>query len=424
MVRLTSASSLAISSLVPKHTIPDELLLLIFEEASRSEEHKSRCSIETDVFLLATLSQVSRRWHRVAMTPSLWSIIRIRPNDTITPSICLARSHNSLLDIAVEYGYTSVPHPPRVEGQKASSLIAPLLPHIGRWRSLRVSARRTPLRHVIDDLKDAHAGRLEVLEFAQCETEFATVDIGPPLKVFSPNGLPSLRSIRLYGALPMEPASIGIPTTRSLHLVRALDHPLEWDRFYEQLTTASRVENLTISTGRACLSRDKPYPMIELPVVRSLQIDFLSFSHQSTIFEVLNLPDLERLRLSWITDWDVFLDSLCFSAFAVEARFHRVTRLTIRMIQGMPTFVDFRLFGSFPNLEVLYLDDIDDVEPFFAAIEGMWVNEATGESLVAWPMMREIHWVSGARNETDTDQIKALEKSRRISGHPLSIFRE
>ncbi|KAF4574263.1 hypothetical protein EYR40_006022 [Pleurotus pulmonarius] len=385
--------------------LPFEVLLLVFEEATRPPTSQD---FSTDFHSLASFCCVSKRWNTVGMTPSLWSTICVTPTDTaISVDVCIRRSRRSPLTIAVEYGYDST-----VDSRATLlSTFSRLHEHIGRWRFLRISARRQYLRGLLSLLESAFAPRLEHLQLAQNETKFSPVDIGPLFNIFM-GGLPSLKSLRTFGFIPITRESLERPSLSRLEIVRALDHPSEWDQFHDFLVAPRNLTHLEISTGRAGLVPNTTYPIIDLPNLRSLCLTYGSSDTQSTILNVIDAPNLERLEVSWISDWNIFLHSLESLCKCHPTRFPHVTTLTLHKIAYTPTFKDYRLFGAFPNLKRLILDAVQDVDTFCEAIDVLWEDEVSGERSYPWPKLEEIV-ITG--NDASTDFIGHIS-----TRHPIS----
>ncbi|KDQ28610.1 hypothetical protein PLEOSDRAFT_1102652 [Pleurotus ostreatus PC15] len=388
--------------------LPFEVLLLIFEEATRAATPQN---FSVDLHSLASFCCVSKRWNTVGMTPSLWSTICVTPTESPSIDICIRRSRRSPLTIAVEYGYDST-----ADGRATLlSTFSRLHEHIGRWRFLRISARRQYLRGLLSLLECASAPRLEHLQLAQNETKFSPVDIGPLFNIFM-GGLPSLKSLRTFGFIPVTKESFERPSLSRLETVRALNHPCEWGQFYDFLAAPRNLTHLAISTGRVGLVPNTTYPIIDLPNLRSLCLTYGSSDTQSTILNILDAPNLERLEVSWISDWDVFLHSLESLCECHPTRFPHVTTLIFHKIVYTPTFEDYRLFEAFPNLKCLVLDAVQDVETFYEAIDSLWEDDVSGDRSYPWPKLEGI-LVTG--NDVSQDVASYIPTKRPISGQAL-----
>lgn len=131
----------------PVYRLPNELFSHIFEFANERPRDQSNRPIGWNV------SEVSRRWRQIALhTPRLWSTIDVLDQRFI--DLCISRSGKVSLDIELDTCLNKVVPSER----KMEDYVASLVPHIGRWRTLKLHHEITPafLHHLSSPAPKLH----------------------------------------------------------------------------------------------------------------------------------------------------------------------------------------------------------------------------------------------------------------------------
>ncbi|KAG8975764.1 hypothetical protein FRB90_009416, partial [Tulasnella sp. 427] len=170
-----------------------------------------------------TASHVCRRWRSYALgTPSLWSTLRFtqsNPDRTIlTYQIWLARTFpDAPLDITIghqPFHAASVKH--------AKAIMRLIMPHVGRWRSLRVDPVPVKIfRFIFDRWGTAEAPMLEVLKVFGTEFSPHLAKSKWQIKLSINRHTPSLKEL-VTRALPL--AHLAEAVNTHLQVLR-LTHP-------------------------------------------------------------------------------------------------------------------------------------------------------------------------------------------------------
>lgn len=211
------------SGSAPLLCLPNELLASIFEAAAWSQ------SAEEDELFEMTLSHVSQRLRDVAITtPTLWRRIvmwELSAQPFIIPRLYLSRSKDVSLDITISLAALPTPV------VSFRSFLDLLVPHIDRWRTLRVSVFDTQHLQIM-----AHVLKLQMpmlLELIEVHDTGARIWGGSgrcvhdedkcyrvpadenSWRVFT-GGAPSLRTVHLHGRPPILFAPLD--AVQTLHL--------------------------------------------------------------------------------------------------------------------------------------------------------------------------------------------------------------
>ncbi|KDQ16963.1 hypothetical protein BOTBODRAFT_186158 [Botryobasidium botryosum FD-172 SS1] len=215
------------------HRLPNEVLAMVFKFAMPNGSYSYRTHENRPPF---NVMLVSTLWRDIVMsTPALWGHIDIRNRSLI--ETFLLRSRQAALDIDFA-GYKSEfrPAPPFNVDQQVvttdqktfSNFIEPLLPHLGRWRSLVTrNVAATELHLCL--LSPAPNLKCFMMRSRRCNHE----DEAPPyngIPLFAGH-TPRLRKLRLNGAYFPLRYSIYTGLTSlelsAIHYAEPVQHPLQ-----------------------------------------------------------------------------------------------------------------------------------------------------------------------------------------------------
>lgn len=408
------------------HTLPNELLTLIFEAGSALTEpqlceHKSpyvSITVKKLPPFISAVMQVCRRWRQVAMhTPSLWTTLHISRSKKAVdklPNIKdfrnplswvnehLARSQALPLDISLDCRHLST-----------KTIFAQLTPESHRWRSLRItitSVQELPTALVA--LKKVAAPILETLEIASLKYHDS---ISPTVSSFFRNGLaPRLAHVRLnrvnlsWLAFPLKDL-----TTLELRFVVWPTFPLLAD----MLADSPNLQHLLlhIDNTAAKLLERQSRPSISIPSLKSLEIRLFS-QGQPTIcpfLQIFSTPALESLTMRDVTssDWCRIL-----VYFRIHGTGYPLLRhLTLSCIKGLIN-VDSSAVRAFPQLTSLSLSGL-----YANAFFRLLVDEKTDDMfrVPVWPNLARVH-VEGDANLND-ELVQEAVDARQLMGRSVSV---
>ncbi|KAG6335962.1 hypothetical protein ID866_3115 [Astraeus odoratus] len=393
-------------------------------------------------------SHICRHWRNVALeTPSLWNKIYISdddspPFDRVTTY--LQRSKSLPLDITIgwepsDYVEQLVELPEDVDFE---ALLALLVPHIPKWRYLRVDV--TSYEHMFIFLKTVAdpsipaASQLEELELHHYEDSesliFLRPDLAHHITIFN-GSTPPLKSVDLWGVhVDWNQSWLRSANLLALQLAyHTEDVRPSWAAFSTMLRRSPALEMLylissgpsgppsewIIEPGAVEWDADTSSPIL----LQSLTELVLAFNPPSYVAELLRrlcMPGLKRLTLDFADDdyTDLVLQ-LVGPATSVLTPFGGRPRSLLRTIEdlkiaGLPCdnrSVD-RLYDQLVNLKTLNLSMIYLALPFF---DRLFPHQTpSGSSSVVLPALTSLS-VSGVAGE----RLRELVTARKDAGVPL-----
>ncbi|KAK0204421.1 hypothetical protein DFS33DRAFT_653408 [Desarmillaria ectypa] len=419
----TEMEDVATSNII--HTLPNELLTLIFEAGSvltfpSLVEPKSPfvpITVKKVSSFMNTVMHVCHRWRQVAIhTPALWTTLHIsrsrkaldnlpsvkdfrNPMPWVTEH--LMRSQCLPLDISLDCRHISI-----------KSVFNQLIPESHRWRSLVITIPSVQdLPNALSSLKKIPAPSLETLEITSLKYHDS---IAPNLTSFFRGGLsPNLSHVRLnrvslsWLAFPLK----GL-TTLDLRFVIWPTFP----HLAEMLSGSPNLQNLILhidNTAAKLLDR-RGRAAITIPSLRSLEIRLFSQGSPTIcpFLQIFSIPALESLTLREVTssDWCRIL-----VYFRVNCTSYPVLRhLRLSCIRGLIS-VDSSAVRAFPQLTHLSLNGI-----YSSAFCRLLIDEKTddGYRVPVWPNMTSL----SIRGDVDLN-VNLLERAiiaRRRMGRTLT----
>ncbi|KAF8904829.1 hypothetical protein CPB85DRAFT_1457083 [Mucidula mucida] len=411
------------------HTLPNELLTLIFEAGS-ALTYPSLCepkspyvpiTVKKITPFMTTVMHVCHRWRQVAIhTPALWTTLHVSrskkavdklPNikDFRNPIAWvtehLTRSQSLPLDISIDCRNLS-----------AKTVFAQLTPESNRWRSLRITLTSVQeLPTALTNLKKVSAPLLETLEITSLKYHDS---ISPPITSFFRNGLsPRLAHVRLnrvnlsWLAFPLKDL-----TTLELRFVVWPTYPLLAD----MLSGSPNLESLLlhIDNTAAKLLERHTRPSISIPSLKSLEIRLFS-QGQPTIcpfLQIFSIPALESLTMRDVTssDWCRIL-----VYFRVHCTSYPVLRhLTLSSIKGLIS-VDSSAVRAFPQLTTLSLAGL-----YANAFFRLLVDEKTDDMyrVPVWPNLGRV--VVAGDPSLNVALVNRAVEARRTMGRAIVVCEE
>lgn len=330
-------------------TLPNEILAYIFTLGTNSRPGRNG----KPPFALL-VSCVTRRWREVAIgSPSLWSNLVFTTSvhsDHWCAALWLPRSGAHPLDITID-----------LLSRAKERIMDIIVPHIARWRRLSVKAwDRRDLEVVLSPLRSASAPLLQHVEFRCLVDE----NVGswrshePCLALDTPR----LRSVRLRGLC------LGCsPPCHSLSAIHLDSHEifLTHREIADLLSASPGLTSLMLRLLRVHLPEDKDLPIIKVPSLRSLAVNF-RHSEKSFVylFALLSMPALECLELTRMNREHTEEFGLYCQRHSLSPKFPELQKLKLFSCGGSDdnnnTYGDHMMvtfLASFPTITSLYRVD-------------------------------------------------------------------
>ncbi|KAJ7696701.1 hypothetical protein B0H17DRAFT_1052770 [Mycena rosella] len=205
------------SLLSPVRRLPSEILAGIFAQCqipSELPDSEARSLADLAQAPLLVLSQVSSRWHEIALcTPTLWDTIKLYSFDLWSTDNMIEQSM-TLLRVALDRGANS---PLNLEICTLGSMysldytlpLQLLAQHCERWKTVSLLCTYSALRHL-----SGIRGKLPLLETLQI-----MYDTSDPLDLF--DDAPTLRTFLVAGPAPLTVVNTHLA---QLHMIGCLGH--------------------------------------------------------------------------------------------------------------------------------------------------------------------------------------------------------
>lgn len=361
-------------------SLPNEILAYIFTigASTRPRRHD-----ELPFPLL--VSSINVEWRDVAVnSPPVWSNL-IFANDVQSDHWCatiwLPRSGAHPLDITID-----------LLGRTKDHIMDLILPHVARWRKLSVTAwDRRDMEDVLLPLRTLPAPLLQHVEFRCNEDE------DPSFWELHNHCLaldaPSLKSIRLRGLCTQcAPPLVGLT---ALHLDSHKIFPTH-SELSDLITASPALNTLMLRLLRITFPADKDLPVINIPSLRSLVMNFrhceLTFVH---LFSLLSTPALESLELIRMDRFQIsdVIERLHLPSCSLP-RYQNVHTLKLFHFggpgDGNCISDNHRLhefFGLFPNVLSLYRVESEEefvIHPHLEFLKSITFSSTQKEQIREW----------------------------------------
>ena len=322
--------------IAPIQVLPDEVLGVMFEVASRPESEPSKSSYiswdsERRVPLPIILASVSRRWRHVALSrSSLWTNIYLTPwQPRMWTELALSRADSQLLDVTIDYCTEYCPKIPALD-----ELLDVIFPRIASWKSLKIVTHHVGvLSHVAIRLRNAYAPNLLGLRLSLTGS-------GPPgnqhisLPPILQGGAPALMRLHVD--------SVGVAwLSRPFEGLSVLDLRWLWSDTklsYQQLrgllAASPNLRKLVLRGLYVELNPAVCYPTISITSLVSLE---LSGDNVSFMRSLLDIPALQELSLVNVdeAEWRDLMRSFEFPARRSYPHLHSLHCLNVSTTPSM-----------------------------------------------------------------------------------------
>ncbi|KAG9315490.1 hypothetical protein JVU11DRAFT_3103 [Chiua virens] len=385
------------------------------EDGSDASESSDSISPSFQVIV----SHVCRHWREVALsTPSIWTTIEVTP-ECCPPyqhvSTMLERSKGLPIDVLVDSGL----------GHRSSILYGLLVPHIHRWRTVRIDV--SYYAHVyaflvaVSDPAIPAAPQLTSLELYHHEdssergefSSFMHPKIGDHFVLFG-GSAPRLTSVVLWG-VHIDWDQPWIASSSTLKELQLAYHPDDvrpsWSQFASILRSASSLESLSLE-----IDLNSP---IQLPKVTDLTLAFHSERRAIGLLHKLYLPALKELALNFDEgDYTDFVDELAGQATSLPTAQEQPRSLLNKIeklkIAGLPCRPECarRLYSELQNLRLLNISMSFVPETFLYILSES--RTPAGPNDIYLPRLVTLY-VAG----TSGDDIREVVEKRKELGVPL-----
>ncbi|KAF8995964.1 hypothetical protein BDZ89DRAFT_1084409 [Hymenopellis radicata] len=379
------------------HTLPNELLTLIFEAGS-ALTYPSLCepkspyvpiTVKKMTPFMTTVMHVCHRWRQAV--DKLPNIKDFR-NPIAWVTEHLTRSQSLPLDISIDSH-----------------------PESHRWRSLRITLTSVQeLPTALTNLKKVSAPLLETLEITSLKYHDS---ISPPITSFFRNGLsPRLAHVRL-NRVNLSWLAFPLKDLTTLELRFVVWPPTPSCRHVGRLPNLESLL-LHIDNTAAKLLERHTRPSISIPSLKSLEIRLFS-QGQPTIcpfLQIFSIPALESLTMRDVTssDWCRIL-----VYFRVHCTSYPVLRhLTLSSIKGLIS-VDSSAVRAFPQLTTLTLSGL-----YANAFFRLLVDEKTDDMyrVPVWPNLGRL--VVAGDPSLNIGLVNRAVDARRKMGRAITVSEE
>lgn len=403
----------------PIHSLPDDILAVIFVEGSsiKSFDYKNWPLFEVVV------SHVSGRWREVAINlAALWSTIYVIPlHSPDMLKAYLERSKERLLDIKFHFYHFASPI--MELGHNLKLCVNTLIAHAERWRLFAVNSNSYAIAEIIiGQIRELSAPNLVYCSISLDEESlFSYVDEYGPDKFIFMGGAPRLSYFECRG-VSIEtcwPPMGALTELRIGYYEVAHITPLAPSVFHQLLTASSALTTIRLE-GRI-VDEGEILP-IELPHLTVLYID-LDFddSYTRELFSAISTPALTSLILAEASEdtIDAFVDTMRNSYHL--PKYPALNHLGL--YGGECNELSRDLIDALPGIKSLSFAQCDDTFVILAALTSQ--DAGVVSTTVPWPRLRGIavdpfNWREGIR------PLRDFVSARSGSGYPLDtvILRE
>ncbi|KAF8995966.1 hypothetical protein BDZ89DRAFT_1084414, partial [Hymenopellis radicata] len=378
------------------HSLPNELLTLIFEAGS-ALTYPSLCepkspyvpiTVKKMTPFMTTVMHVCHRWRQVAIhTPALWTTLHVSRSKKAVDKLPNIKDFRNPIAWVTEHLTRSQSLPLDISIDSH--------PESHRWRSLRITLTS------VQELPTALTNLKKITSLKYHDS------ISPPITSFFRNGLsPRLAHVRLnrvnlsWLAFPLKDL-----TTLELRFVVWPTYPLLADMLNGSPTSTKLLERHT-------------RPSISIPSLKSLEIRLFS-QGQPTIcpfLQIFSIPALESLTMRDVTssDWCRIL-----VYFRVHCTSYPVLRhLTLSSIKGLIS-VDSSAVRAFPQLTTLTLSGL-----YANAFFRLLVDEKTDDMyrVPVWPNLGRL--VVAGDPSLNIGLVNRAVDARRKMGRAITVSEE
>jgi hypothetical protein len=399
----TSSAKCDAGGISPVDTLPNEILVLIFEEAFKPRPKRFGCSTELRI------SRVSQRWRNVAIrTPFLWTRIYLSLYTWADQLECyLFRSGLRPLDVMVEIRPNSVTGRP--ERASVDDLCNAIAKVVHRCQFMHLFIERSD--HMYEALTSlTSAAALQLVHLRLYTSAFSNNEDFPTPDILR-GGAPVLRSIVFVATPCFFTPQLDSVTNVELHDIPDVRLSQE---AVEMLPRFSALSHLVLRDlyANEDPEDDPPLSKVELPSLRTLHLIKVSYIDDPTVIclpmLIIEAPKLECLFLDGVSedDWSDILDEPSSLVYTTSLRYLVVDGYTDdiclwqRICAACPGILDFTLL---------------DLPP--ACVLGALSMPSDGANRIFWPDLRIL--TIDVCDEEDIANICDMLTSRNQVGHPV-----
>lgn len=398
------------------NVLPDELLVIIFEQGGRF----TLGDIYNAVPLAILVAHVCKRWRQIAFdTPSVWRTVPIvNPSNLSLPKMFIDKSGLYPLDVFLH-----------AKNLGTSTAMKTILMHSHRWRGLYIRVASAPLLFiVVSHLRNAIAPQLRRFEL-YIDAQPKSVGLLPAMFNGNP---PKITSLRLEGGTCDFRSQLlcGLTNLTLARFPRGMGHPSH-TTFRDILAASPRLLHLTLDGVLPRLALDIEYDEIEVPNLLSLTLTIpQGYEAVQQLFSVLVAPKLETMvyNSGWVTAFSMFDASL--PVLAAKYASLRELHFTVAACTPlMGSTIDPYFFGAFPDLRSLVLNVFDDAHALYFIMPwigvGDWVDGFLRDDI--WPdfdlLMVRAPFDEGESGDVLCDSLDLLRSVRDSLGLPFDLLR-
>ena len=319
----------------PINSLPSEILSYVLELATLSRG-------DNPYFKILDLQLVSRYWRdNIRNFPKFWSRIYLfRSTNMSFVRTHLTRSNQYPLDIAIQFGLG-------VNDDQITTSTDIIVSHVHRWRTLKIGGSDRCFQIILD--------KINHLKFPSLTHVVMRTDRFQPIQYpafLRPDNSPSLKSLRIYGLIPMDEFSPGQTFGQKITDL-SLVFTEDVNRL-EPLTLPSLLSSQRLTTVDLTYSRCPALSpnSISLPLLNSLT---LRSNYPRELLTAMVAP-----KLSYFSLTDVITPLPIFHR--LESKFCNVRHLVLRF--GLSVADTQSVPLAFPNVHNVELE-IEQVDDFF-----------------------------------------------------------
>jgi hypothetical protein len=386
-VPLPKRAQVEIIQLAPIDTLPNEILISIFETVLRMP-----ISWSIDIPFAVIASHVSSRWRSIAIgTPSFWTNIFISsPKDVGRAASYLERSDQRSIDVTY-YPYMTW------DILSVVPLSKMLAQHSHRWRRLALlSTNCDDIHNIVSQFQGVNSPKLECLRVVDHNGQYGS---GPSI-------------------LPHFAASRVSLTTLELNSLKGDLRP-SYAEFRAFVQSCSSLQNLVLHTC-SIQTFSPPIVLTEIPSLQSLTFSGDTREEQFySFFEFLFTPVIETLELCYMDseEWNYFCE------WMEETDVPRYPRLQSLILVDVSTdeHVDNSFADACPLLRHIAIRSSQFEQSLISTLAGWsYFSGGNGDTDIRWI---HLHTLSISDITASLMLIRHIVGSRLAAGIPLRKLR-
>ncbi|GJE86548.1 F-box protein [Phanerochaete sordida] len=359
---------------VSAHTLPDDILMEIFEAAYQHSPNDRWCPLERNPMIA---SQVCRRWRQTAISrPHLWCCLHVSRSVELL-ALWLERSGTIPLHVifrANEVGYDRHPDasdasPVTLWSLRYLQSLVVLLRHSSRWWHFELETSNISfLEAALETIGRTGLPTLRTLTIRHAGN---AIDLPSPVTLPETPWLTKLSTYRIHGSIP--PPSC-IYHLRQLHLGHCIIFGYE---LLQLSRTAPNLRELTMEAVEAAVdAEESSLHAITFPVLQTLT--FIAVAEWEDLLDRLDAPALETLVCSQCPIW---ADAASVVALSPQRTFPALRTLCLRHCACEWWGNDGHFFRKTPRVE--HLDLTGCTTTYLGVVDGLATLDAAAELLPA-----------------------------------------